>query len=183
MSGVQRITQEEIQPLPRWARLAFAARCIRRAMPLLRAPADQVEVIERAVALTEQATRQGQAGDDLADAAAAAYTMVLNTLDYAPHAGDAHPVSDEAAALVTCAVAHAAAFAAEAATIPAAKMAGYLLAESVGFAIQAHVEAQAMQIPEVIAAMRADLQLLHEGAVRGRWGDQSPMPAGLFGTP
>ena len=61
MAEPQRFTQEQMQPLPRWARLAFAARCVRRAATLLRGPAEQARVIDRAIALVEEASRLGQA--------------------------------------------------------------------------------------------------------------------------
>ena len=52
MQDEPRITEEEIQALPRWARLAFAVRCVRRAAVLLRAPAAHAEVSPRATTPT-----------------------------------------------------------------------------------------------------------------------------------
>jgi hypothetical protein len=181
MSGPQRFTQEEIQSLPRWARLAFAARCVRRARALLQAPRDQVRVIENAIALTEQASARGQAGDALADAAAAAYTLALNAVDFAGRSPGAEAPSDEDDALIlTCTVAHAAAFAAEAATVAVARMAAFLVCQSVDFAIQAHVTADPDAAPAVIQAMRDDWQLLQDAVEEEGWGNLMPVPPDFF---
>jgi hypothetical protein len=182
MSGTQRFTQEEIQSLPRWVRLGFAARCVRRARNLLNAPGDQLRVIDNAINLTEQASRNGHASDQLADAAAAAYTLALNTVDFAGRAPGAEASSVEDDALIAaCTVAHAAAFAAEAATIAVAKMAAFLVSQSVDFAIQAHVIAHPDLAGDFIAAMRTDLERLQEAVEKEGWGNLMPVPAHFFG--
>src|SRR5262245_22609721 len=99
-----RITQQEVQPLPRWARLAFAARCLRRARPL----AGPAQALDSALDRLEGACRAGAAGDELADAAAGAYTLALDNLD------GAAPAGDHDREVVACMLAHATAFAAEA---------------------------------------------------------------------
>jgi hypothetical protein len=175
MAGAQRVTQEEIQALPRWARLAFAARCVRRAQQLLSGPDEPPDVIDRALTLAEQATWRGQAGDQLADAAAAAYTLALNAVDATTPAAE-----EDDSLIVTCTVAHAAAFAAEAATVAVARMAAYLAAQSVDFALQAHIVACPDQVPEVIEAMRQDLEALQDAVLREGWGNLSPMPVDFF---
>jgi hypothetical protein len=180
MHDEPRITDEEIQALPRWARLAFAVRCVRRAAALLRAPAAHAEGIDRALALAEQAARLGRADDALADAAAAAYRLALDTIDPGGHV-PAVPLADDDAVIVTCTVAHAAAFAAEAATLPAARMAAYLLAQSVGFAAQAHVAARPDLAAQATRDMRRDLQRLQEAAQREGWNDQTPLGDDFFG--
>ena len=59
MGGEVKIpSEDDIRQLPRWARLAFAARCARRVLPLFQhswpdAPAEYVQVLERAVAVAE----------------------------------------------------------------------------------------------------------------------------------
>src|SRR5688572_9068688 len=67
-------TKEEIERLPRWARVAFAARCARRVLPLFRgfwpaAPAEYAAAVERAVGFVEHAAA---AASDNAHAAARA---------------------------------------------------------------------------------------------------------------
>src|SRR4051794_35908063 len=120
-----RIGQHEIEPLPRWARLALAARCVRRARALIAPPPEQARVLDEGLDRLDRAVASASAGDDLADAAAAAYTLALDNADSG---------ADEDAAVVTCMVAHAAAFAAEAATLPDAHRATHLVAQSVDFA-------------------------------------------------
>jgi hypothetical protein len=76
-------------------------------------------------------------------------------------------------------VAHATAFAAEAATLPDPRAAAHLVNLSVDFAIHAHRVAGA-DTPQAPAGMRDDLQRLRQAAQRGRWTDQTPVPADFF---
>jgi hypothetical protein len=175
MTEAARITAQEVLPLPRWARLAFATRCVRRARPLLRAPAEQVRVLESALAGAEQAARTAQAGDELADAAAAAYTLALDNLD-----GRAPAAQGDEAVVVTCMVAHATAFAAEAATLAEARPAAQLVAQSADFAVHAFRMARSAGTADAVGAMRRDLQVLREAAERGKWDDNSPVAADVL---
>jgi hypothetical protein len=59
---------EEIVKLPRWAKVAFAARCVRRVQPLLgstwpEAPEKYIEAIEMAITLAEHVAAVGAASD------------------------------------------------------------------------------------------------------------------------
>ncbi len=175
MTEAARIALQEVLPLPRWARLAFAARCVRRARPLLRAPAEQATVLESALARTEHAAQTAHADDELAAAAAAAYTLALDNLD-----GKAPTSAENEAVVVACMVAHATAFAAEAATLTDPRAAAQLVAQSADFAIHAFRMARSADTAEALAAMRRDLQALREAAARGKWDDNSPVPAGAF---
>ena len=61
MSEPQLPTEDDIKQLPRWARVAFAARCARRAQPLFKkhcpdAPEKHDIAIETAISLAEQFT-------------------------------------------------------------------------------------------------------------------------------
>jgi hypothetical protein len=179
MTEPQRFTQEEIQPLPRWARLGFAARCVQRARGLVQGSAEQARVIERAIALVRDASRKGQASEELADAAAAAYTLALNEVDLAHQPGESGGEEDDRL-VVLCTVAHAAAFAAEAATIAVARMAGFLVTQSVDFAVQAHLVACPEQVSEVLAAMRRDLESLQEAVQQEGWGNLTQVPVDFF---
>ncbi len=180
MSETQRFTQEEIQALPRWARLAFAARCVRRARNLLHGSPDYTRIVDRAIGLAEEAAARGQAADQLADAAGAAYTLALNAVEAVDSSPEAGPAPDEDRLVVACTVAHAAAFAAEAATVAVARMASYLASQSVDFAIQAHRVACPDQLDDVVAAMRADLEQVQEAVEREGWGNLTPVPARFF---
>jgi hypothetical protein len=176
MNGTQKITQEEIQVLPRWARLAFAARCVRRARALLQGPGEPLAVIDRAIHLVEQACRKAYADDQLADAAASAYTFALNAIDLTDH-----PADQEDRLIVACSVIHAAAIAAEAATIAAAKMAAYRVVQSIDSAVHAYLVADPESVPEIIGAMRADLERLQDAVVKEGWGNLMPVAPDFFG--
>jgi hypothetical protein len=179
MPDSQRISQDELQSLPRWARLAFATRCVRRARELLSGAPEQLGVIDRALTLVEQATRRGHADDQLADAAASAYTLALNAVEATNQSGEAAALED--ALIVTCTVAHGAAFVAEAATRAAAKMASFLAGQSVDCSIQAHTVACPDQVGGLIDLMRQDFDLLQEAVAREHWGNLSPVPVDFFG--
>jgi hypothetical protein len=179
MAAAPKVTQDEIQALPRWARLAFAARCVRRAQQLLSGPDDEAQVIDRAMRLVEEAAWRGQAGDELADAAAAAYTLALNAVDATEPTGTSR-AEEEDSLILTCTVAHAAAFAAEAATVAVARMASYLAAQSIDFAVQAHIVACPDDVATATEAMRQDLEALQDAVVKEGWGNLSPMPVDFF---
>lgn len=166
-----RISQHEVQPLPRWARLALAARCVRRARALIDSSEAQARVLDQTLARLDQATDTARAGDDLADAAAAAYTLALDN-------ADSRGV-DPDRAVGTCMVAHAAAFAAEAATLADARQAAQLVAQSIDFAIHAYRLAGGASAEPAIAAMRSDLERLLTEA--SSWNDEMALPEGFFG--
>ncbi len=72
-------TREELQGLPRWARVAFAARCARRVQPLFKllwpeAPRKHIAAVDRAITLAELlAADPASARDDLDAAVRAVY--------------------------------------------------------------------------------------------------------------
>jgi hypothetical protein len=70
-------TEEEITELPRWARVAFAARCARRVLPLCRhfwrnASSEQITVVTQAVELAERSAAKANAVLDVYGVAEAA---------------------------------------------------------------------------------------------------------------
>lgn len=166
--SLNRISQQEVEPLPRWARLALAARCVRRARGLLRPPAKQASILDQALQRLDRATDTADAGDDLAEAAAQAYTLALDNVDS----------GDEESSVITCMVAHATAFAAEAATLSDRTQAAHLVAQSVDFAIHAFRLTMGMNAADALVAMRADLERLRGEAAS--WTDETPLPAGFF---
>ena len=61
-------THMEIRELPRWARVAFAARCARRVLPLVKhyrtdAPEHHLKALDRAVSIAEQTAARAYATD------------------------------------------------------------------------------------------------------------------------
>jgi hypothetical protein len=167
MSETGRITQHELLGLPRWARVAFAAHCLRRAQPLLRAGGESAAVLRRALDRIEQAARTASA-EGLDEDAASAYTLALDNLD-GKQAADAN----ENDTVVTCMVAHATAFAAEAATLGEPRRAAQLVAQTADFAVHAFRVARTGQPGASVAGMRADLARLQAAAARHSWDDRS----------
>jgi hypothetical protein len=183
--SITRIGEAELRPLPRWARVALALRCLRRARGLVCPPAPQAQVLDEALARIQYAVETGHAGDDLADAAAAAYTLALDNLD-APPSSPTQADRD----VSTCMVAHATAFAAEAATLTDPRQAAHLVAQSADFAIHAYRLAAAADTSSALAGMRADLELLLTASglradlerlrSASGWSDNTPVPAEFF---
>jgi hypothetical protein len=172
-----RISQDEVLPLPRWARLGLALRCVRRARGLIAPPDDQARLLDSVLDRLANAVHAGRAGDDLADAAASAYTLALDNLDART---TAPPAIDDDAVVVTCMVAHSAAFAAEAATLTDPRQAAHLVAQSIDFAIHAYRLTARADVPAAVAAMRADLERVRLRFART---DEAPLPADFFDGP
>jgi hypothetical protein len=76
-------TEEDLLKLPRWACVAFAARCARRVQPFFAAwksaTQKQVDAVHRAITLAEASARVGRAEASLSDARAA--TRAANAAD------------------------------------------------------------------------------------------------------
>jgi hypothetical protein len=175
MSDTTRITQKDLELLPRWARLAFAGRCLQRAQTLLYGPPEQTIVLLTALKHIEQATATGSV-DALAEAAATAYALALDNLDGSE--ASSFPENDT---IVTCMVAHATAFAAEAGTLSDPHQASHLIGQSIDFAIHAFRVAHATDAVRAIAAMRADLRRLGETASTEDWDDETRVAMDWFG--
>lgn len=156
-----RIGQGEIEPLPHWWRVALALRCVERARRLIAPPEEQARLLDGVILRLAGAVRSRAAGDDLADAAATAYTLALDNLD----GRVAPPAIDDDIVVVTCMVAHSAAFAAEAATLSDRRQSAHLVAQSVDFAIHAYRLAHQADAAAAVRAMRADLDRLRDQAV------------------
>lgn len=147
-------TKKEIATLPRWARVAFAARCARRVEPLflklwLEAPQKHVSAVSRAVVVAEQSAAAAfSAARDAAtrDAAAAAPAAVLANADHAAHVA-------AAAAYATNAI-HAAKSAAN-----AARSAG----------------------EGAITPIRDDFRRVFDESRFRQWTDATPVPPAVFG--
>ncbi|VTR96315.1 unnamed protein product [Gemmata massiliana] len=81
------VTREEIAKLPRWARVAFAARCARRVLPIVKkfwktAPKHHLLALDKAVSVAEQ-TAARAADADYAAAYAAARAAAAAAAAYA----------------------------------------------------------------------------------------------------
>lgn len=172
--------EEELRIVPRWARMAFAARCARRVQPIFMhdwpdAPEEHVKAVDTAITLSERRPAAGSnfvdsvvvAGADKAASAARAWDT------YAANAADA-----AAAARRTpragCA-ADAAHAAADNSTIDALNSA--IDAVTSTFRPYANDKPRAA----AIAAMRRDFDLLKAAAEAEHWTDDTPVPPEFFG--
>lgn len=164
-------TEEEIAQLPRWARVAFAARCARRVLPLFRkrwstASEEQVRAIHSAVELAENS------------AAAAAYSVAIT-------AGARFTANAAAAAAINARAANAraaanAAVAASAANIAVNAAAEFADADAANAAALATANADAAGSRVATPSIRADFQRILDESQRGKWDDNTPVAPSIF---
>lgn len=159
MSEPKLPTQEEIAKLPRWARVAFAARCARRALPLFKqhwpaAPDDHLQAVERAVSVAEAPAVRS-------DVNAATNTAALAGIAAKDCGALAAYYSAYAAAYGTYALIAGGNFGADRAASRAAN------------------RSAAAGVP--IALLSRDFQNLLDAATRGKWDDTTPVPPSVFG--
>jgi len=167
-------TEEELSELPRWARVAYAARCARRVRPLFKhfwpeAPEEHIEAVDNACRLSAASAAYPAA---VARAAAAARTAAIFTAAY----DAANPRFVAAAAVARSAVAYAAAYAAaDARSAAAAATAARSVTDAYAFAYALTEAAYASSASD--AAARRDFNLLHklaQGAASADWGERTP---------
>ena len=83
-------TQDEISELPRWAQVAFAARCATRALPSLEAwdkLGRSVEVVRSAIAMSERAG----GGEEIHSSVLARHAVDAANVENEAHAAGNHP--------------------------------------------------------------------------------------------
>jgi len=159
-------TEEEIAQLPRWARVAFAARCARRVQPIFSAAwpdADEwhVQRIEQAISIAEDAAFQARSAtiapgiDNVKEAVVAALTS--------------------ASAAVAAADAAYGAWLAATTAQTAADTVAYVAADAARAAKGASFER------EVVSGIRRDFARLKEMAEREAWTDETPVLSEFFG--
>ncbi|MDB5309350.1 MAG: hypothetical protein JWO38_3552 [Gemmataceae bacterium] len=152
-------TEEEIAKLPRWARVAFAARCARRVLPLFNhsvpnARDRHLSAVVRAVDLAEQ----GASSTDSKD------------FTYGAVASEAFIASTAVANKVARATARAA-------NAAASSCASVDNAAAVVAATLAACEADSRTLPMIVRDFQAILGL----ARAGNWTDDTPVPPSVFG--
>lgn len=197
-------SEEELRELPRWARVAFAARCARCVQPLFRAlwpkaPARHCEAIDRAVQIAEILASGGvpPPGTNAANAAAFAHNAA-NAAAFATAAR--HAVAAAANAADTAAnaafAARDAAKANDANADVAAKAdddAAFAAAKAAARAAEAAFAAVAANAANLraasrrwqnttIRAMRLDFKKLRKAAKKERWTNKTPVPPAFFGA-
>ena len=185
MAEVEVPTRDELAQLPRWAIVAFAARCARRVQPLFTqswpdAPQHHVIAVENAIALSEKRASSGKSnslvvpgviivsGGGVYAAARAAYTAY------------AASTAATAAARAADAAAYAAraADAADAADAAARAADAVRAADAATKAARHAVNASPIQI--ILSSIRNDFACLLEASRRENWDDTTPVPPSFF---
>jgi hypothetical protein len=196
-------SREEIAKLPRWAQVAFAARCARRVQPLFKvfwpeAPAEHCEAIERAIRLAESSAGSARlpahaADADAADAARnAAEDAAKAAEDKDDDIEDAYTAAEDVEDAAKAAdAADAAADAADAANAANendedddedddedAAEAANAVADA---ADAANRWGRAPSRESVVRVIRMDFEKLKAAAKKERWTNETPVPPEFFG--
>ncbi|MBX3322800.1 MAG: hypothetical protein KF757_07395 [Phycisphaeraceae bacterium] len=185
-------TEEELATLPRWACVAFAARCARRVQPLYKhfwpdAPAKHVEALDKVITLA-QASAADPASTSEAELRAVHAAAHAAAATYSAHAHAADAAASDAAAAHAVAAYSAADAAARAAVAAySAAVAVYAAATRAAAAADAAHSAahSADTAPYVFAhasrAIRRDYEQLKAAAKAEQWSDDTPVPPAFFG--
>jgi hypothetical protein len=168
--------------LPHWARVAFAARCARRAYPLFvkswpKAIARRSESILTAIQLAERSSAEGKVVEGLDSAisetvitAGAALSSVYGFASNEPSPNDNN------SATIASFVSHVAGKAATAANARPC--------DSTMPALEAHSLCQnaaaAAASISILIAIEGDFARLHRAVVRGSWSDETAVPLTVF---
>lgn len=184
-------TEKELQELPRWAVVAFAARCARRVQPLFErwdTGKTHTTDIENAILLAERATHADREATETTTAAVAAAintAKAANTTGETATAAAAIAAADAATHAANAARVNAgafsnafsAAFAAANASTHAARAAGVAASHAADVAESDTGTA----VAEIVMAMRRDFELLEETTKQEGWTDDTPVPPEFFG--
>ena len=162
-------SREEIEKLPRWAQVAFAARCARRVLPLYsyfcpEALREHILAVNRAVELAEQCAELGQGNQDTRKA--------FTDVDAAYKS-----FADATAAVVAKDAVDAATFAASGA---AAELSDATRTGALG-AFYLLVRVATLGTARIVTAPACDLDRLTRLAKEQNWTDDTPVPPEVFG--
>jgi hypothetical protein len=182
MARQPRSIADDIESLPHWARVAFAARCARAVLPLFRdawpaAGPSRLSSLEAAIAFAERsaaaAAADGESDGVVSAAVATAGAVLMPTYGMAL---DGPEPSGEAACYVASFASKVAEWSARAALADPGES-GQAALEALGFVRQV-AEAAANEV--VVTSLESDLAVLSRVAARGGWRDQTPVPASAF---
>jgi hypothetical protein len=174
---------ERIEALPHWARVAFAARCGRRVLPLFArywvdVPPGRVASLAEALDLAERSAAEGRSLAGLKEAsvsatiaAGAAQRGLYRTIN------DERAPTDRRAAWIAVYVAKAVEWAATAAAAAPGESANPTLEAFVW----AHDAAYDAEDIDILDGLDGDLEALSRVVDRGRWTSQTPVPPEVFG--
>jgi hypothetical protein len=172
----------EIQALPHWARVAFAARCARSVLPLFghswpTAKRERVAAVESAISWAERSAAEGQPVPNLREATSNAIRVAgAAILPICGSTSDEELPVGESACLVASFVAKSAEWAARAADENSSRSAdGALEAYS-----HAREAARLAEEPELLDRLHGDFEGLTRVARRGDWDDRTPVPSTVF---
>ena len=177
-------TEKELATLPRWACVAFAARCARRVQTLYKlfwpeAPVEHVETLDKVITLVQaSAAGPSSTSDSAFDAnvtAAAAAVYAANVTAAAAAAANAAYAAAEAAEAANAAAN------VTAAVYPYAYAAAAAAAAAANAAARAAYAAYAAANAYAAAAMRRDYELLKAAAKAEQWTNDTPVPPAFFG--
>ena len=168
-----------IDDLPHWARVAFAARCARRVLPLWtrswpRSPEEHPNAVRLAIELAEQSAAEGRAAEGL-DSAIMHAVMAAG----AALMGDAYglisePPENALAGTIAASVAKVAEHAAKAArTLDDQSLLSTL--QALSFAADA-----AADETEILNDIREDFERLFRVAKRSQWKDRTKVPTEIW---
>ena len=204
MSEASIPTKEELKKLPRWACVAFAARCARRVQPLFNdwdREEKHIADIEAAISAAEEAaatatTHADSAAADDVDSAASIAASIAATASNASNAAASNAANVAASASNAASAAAASNRAAANANAPisnsvtAANAAAYTsyatnavvdAAAAASRAADAAESDTATAVAEAVTAMTRDLELLKEASRQEEWTDDTPVPPEFFG--
>lgn len=172
---------ENIKTLPRWAMVAFAARCARRVQPLFRAswptaPDKRVIALDKAVMLSERSAAYADADEGaFAYAAVAGADVAFAGVVKAKVKVNAKAAA-KAAAYAAYTAAKAAAYTADKAADKAADITDITAAAAAKAAACAACATNATN-----ATILRDFQLLKVAAQKENWDDDTPVSPAFFG--
>jgi hypothetical protein len=181
MVSFEPITEESLRQLPRWARVAFAAKCGRRVQPLLRQfwqhpHPELLQAFERAITLAEESAAQGRPIDSLEQAVKAAENFAPAMAGIAAcRAPGSGPARVPPANIVCFAVAETAVAAGQAAQAAArcdddgSAQAAW---QAFGWAVDA---AQGVHVAGLDRVLEADARWLQQTAAKGQITDDTPV--------
>jgi hypothetical protein len=168
------VVAEEVAQLPRWARVAFAARCAGRVLPLYRysmpaAEAGHILALKRAVEMAQKAAENGGPPPGEADA------QVVDAADHV--ASDA----DDDSQTLAAGVAHAAAAAASAYAYAYAPHGDADYAARAADPAELLLPAATVGTAWTLEAPRRDFDRVARLAAEQKWTDDTPVPTTVFG--
>ena len=178
----QKRTSASLANVPRWARVAFAARCARQVYPLLAEhwpgiPAKRSRAVRLAIDLAEQSAAAGRAVKGLKDAVMHALITAGSALrGAAERAGDKSAPPDAYSGTIASIVARVAAQAAESAASDGDD-ALEAASEAWSFAANAAASAEKENLAE---QLKEDFAKLYRAAARGKWTDRTKIPSEVW---